>query len=157
MKVPFVKIPCGPGRTRRWGRRKGREKRKSPKSRARDRVGTGWRSRIGMNSARPIPAERIRCSWEVAELGEVASGEWPATAGRRGASWKKAKRQQVPRCARPGGQARNDNSRAFGRKVGALVMRWKKRKRKSRAPFAAQGKQARPLQGLAGAGRILVA
>ncbi len=112
-----------------------------------------------MNSARPIPAERIRCSWEVAELGEVASGEWPATAGRRGASWKKAKRQQVPRCARPGGQARNDNSRAFGRKVGALVMRWKKRKRKrkSRAPFAARGKQARPLEGLVGPRRKRVA
>ena len=103
-------------------RRKGREKRKSPKRRARDRVGTGWRSRIGMNSAQPIAAERIRCSWGVRE------------------------------CAAMG---------PVGRKVGALVMRWKKRKRKrkrkSRAPFAARGKQARPLEGLVGPRRKRVA
>ncbi len=71
-----------------------------------------------MNSAQPIPAERIRRSWGV----RVCAAMGPV-----------------------------------GRKVGALWVRWKKRKRKSRAPFAAQGKQARPLQGLAGAGRILVA
>jgi hypothetical protein len=73
----------------------------------------------------------------------VASGEWRVT------SWKK-KQQQVPRCAR------NDNSRG----VGALAMRWKKRKGKSRAPFAAQGeqgKQARPLEGLVGPRRKRVA
>jgi hypothetical protein len=37
-----------------------------------------------------------------------------------------------------------------GREAGALATRWKRRKRKSRA-------EARPLQGLVGAGRILVA
>ncbi len=66
------------------------------------------------------------------------------------ASWKKEKKQQVPRCAR------NDNSR----EAGALAMRWKRRKRKSRAPFAAQGeqgKQAGPLEGLVGPRRKRVA
>jgi len=74
----------------------------------------------------------------------VASGEWRVT------SRKKEKRQQVPRCPR------NDNLRG----VGALVMRWRKRKRKSRASFAAQGeqgKQARPLEGLMGPRRKRVA
>ena len=75
-----------------------RWKKRKRKSRAPDRVGTGWGSPIGMNSAQPIPAERIRRSWGVKE------------------------------CAAMG---------PVGRKVGALVMRWKKRKRKSRAPFAA--------------------
>src|SRR5260370_377609 len=115
MKVRVVSRMCWPGR---WGRRKGLEKRKSPKSRARDRAGTGWGSPIGMNSARPLPAERIRCSCGVKE------------------------------CAGMG---------QVGRKVGALVMLWKKRKKKSRAPFAAQGKQARPLQGLVGPRRKRVA
>src|SRR5258708_1624077 len=125
MKVQVVSRTCGPGQSRRKGQRKGREKRKSPKSRARDRAGTGGGSPIGMNSAQPVAAERIRRSWGGKE------------------------------CAARG---------PVGRKVGALVMRWKKRKKKSRAPFAApfgaqgeQGKQAGPLQGLAGAGRILVA
>jgi len=49
----------------RW--RKGREKRKSPKRRARDPVGTGWESPIEMNSAQPIAAERIWCSRRVRE------------------------------------------------------------------------------------------
>ncbi len=57
-----------------------------------------------MNSAQPIPAERIRRSWGVKE------------------------------CAAMG---------PVGRKVGALWVRWKKRKRKSRA-------EAWPLQGLVG-------
>src|SRR6266852_9765429 len=101
MKVRVALRTWGPGQSRGKRRRgKGQTKRKIRKSRAPDRA--------GMNSARPIPAERIRCSWEVKELGEVASGEWPATAGRRVTSWKK-KQQQVPRCAR------NDNSWAFGR------------------------------------------
>src|SRR5229473_8684169 len=122
MKVRVASRTCGLGQS--CG--KGREKRKSPDSRSPDRA--------GMNSARPLPAERIRRSWEVKELGEVASGEWRVT------SRKKEKRQQVPRCAW------NDNLRG----VGALVMRWRKRKRKSRA-------EARPLEGLVGPRRKRVA
>src|SRR5260370_40100281 len=105
MKVRIASRTCGPGQSR----RKGREKRKSPKGRARDRVGTGWRSRIGMNSAQPIPAERIRRSWG----GRVCAAMGPV-----------------------------------GRKVGALWVRGKKRKRKSGAPFAAQGKETSTLKGL---------
>ena len=53
----------------------------------------------------PLPAERIRRSWEVKECAamgfeKVASGEWRVTSG---------KRKQIPRCAR------NDNSRGFRR------------------------------------------
>src|SRR5258708_3684703 len=109
MKVWVASRTCGPGQRR----RKGQEKRKSPDSRSPDR--------IGMNSARPIPAEGIRCSWEVKE------------------------------CAAMG---------PVGREAGALAMRWKKRKGKSRAPFGAQGeqgKQARPLEGLVGPRRKRVA
>src|SRR6202011_3814056 len=89
-----------------------RKKRKRAKSRAPDRVPAGPGSPIGRNSARPIPAERIRYSWEVKEcaamgLGEVAGGEWRVTSLRK---------KQVPRSADSSGTqkarcARNDNSR----------------------------------------------
>ncbi len=74
--------------------------RKSPKGRSLDWVPTGSGSLIGMNSARPIPAERIRCLWGVEECAavgrgeEVASGEWRVTSLRK---------KQIPR------YARNDN------------------------------------------------
>ena len=64
MKVRVASRTCGPGQSR----RNGREKRKSPESRwSPDRFPTGWGSPIGMNSAQPIAAERIRCSWGVKE------------------------------------------------------------------------------------------
>src|SRR5882762_432133 len=81
MKVRVVSRTCGPGRSRR----------KSPKSRARDRVGTAWGSPIGMNSAQPIPAERIRRSWGMKE-GE-AKGPVGRKVGARGVGWKNGTRE----------------------------------------------------------------
>jgi hypothetical protein len=146
MKVRVASRMCGLEESRRKGRRgNGQEKGKGPESGFPDWVPAG--SPIGMNFARPIPAERIRCLWRVKECAavglivgveEVASGEWPATAGRRVTSLRK---KQIPPAVR---RARNDNSRG----VGALVLRWKKRKRRSRAPERVGMNSARPLQGL---------
>ena len=79
MKVRVASRTCGLGQS--CG--KGREKRKSPDSRARDRA--------GMNSARPLPAERIRCSWEVKEC--AAMGPVGREAGALVMRWKRRKRK----------------------------------------------------------------
>lgn len=73
----------------RCGLRQNREKRRrrkgSKKSGDQGQVRTGWGSPMGMNFARRVPAERIRCSFGVKECAgmgrvgrveEVASGEW---------------------------------------------------------------------------------